>query len=94
VGEVRRQVDGITADIKANPEAAEQELTAARDALAAAEGQLTGQTKELLTRAGAAIDDLRAEAKAVADGATVDDKALQAAQDEYGAAVEQLTGVC
>jgi hypothetical protein len=94
VGEVRRQVDGITADIKADPQAAEQELAAAREALTAAENQLTGETQQQLSRAGAAIDDLQAEARAAADGANVDDQALRAAQDEYGAAVEQLTGLC
>ena len=94
VAEVRRQVDGIAPQIKADPEAAERELAAARDALAAAEGQLTGETQALLTRAGAAVDDLRAEASAVADGATVDDQSLRVAQQEYGDAVEQLTGLC
>lgn len=94
VGEVRRQVDGITSRITADPEAAGRELTAAREALGAAEERLTGETQEQLARAGAAIDDLRAEARAVADGASVDDRALRAAQEEYGDAVEQLTGLC
>jgi hypothetical protein len=94
VAEVRQQVDGITSQIKADPEAAERELTAAREALGAAENQLTGETQDKLAQAGAAIDDLRAEASAAADGASVDDQALQAAQEEYGAAVDQLTGVC
>lgn len=94
VGEVRRQVDGITSDIRADPEAAGRELTAAREALGVAEKQLTGETQEQVARAGAAIDDLRAEARAVADGASVDDRALRAAQEEYGDAVEQLTGLC
>ncbi|MBA2640825.1 MAG: hypothetical protein H0U77_12750 [Nocardioidaceae bacterium] len=94
VGEVRQQVDGITSEIKADPEAAGLELTAAREALGAAEKQVTGETQEQLARAGAAIDDLRAEATAVADGANVDDQALRAAQEEYGDAAEQLTGLC
>ncbi len=94
VGEVRQQVDGITSEIKTDPEAAGLELTAAREALGAAEKQVTGETQEQLARAGAAIDDLRAEATAVADGANVDDRALRAAQEEYGDAAEQLTGLC
>jgi len=94
VGEVRRQVDGIASDIQADPEAARRELTAVREALAAAEQKLTGQTREQMARAGAAIDDLRAEARTVADGASVDDQALRAAQSEYDDAVEQLTGLC
>ena len=94
VEQVRRQVDGIPAEIKADPEAAESGLTVAREALGAAEQQLTGGTQEQLARAGAAIDDLRAEAKAVADGARVDDQALRLAQEEYDDAVQQLTGIC
>jgi hypothetical protein len=94
LGEVRRQVDGITSQITADPQAAEQELTAAREALAAAERRLTGETQEQLARAGTAIDDLQSEATAVADGASVDDRAVQAAQQEYGDAVEQFTRLC
>ena len=94
VSEVRRQVAGITSKISADPEAAERELAAAREALGAAENQLSGETQEQLARAGAALDDLRAEATAVAEGANIDDRALQAAQEEYGDAVEQLTGLC
>ena len=30
----------------------------------------------------------------MADGATVDDQGLRVAQQEYGDAVEQLTGLC
>jgi hypothetical protein len=94
VDEVRRQVDGIVSEIRVDPEAAEGELTAAREALAAAQEQLSGETQEQLARAGAAIDDLRAEARAVADGASVDDQAVQAAQEEYDDAAEQLSRLC
>jgi hypothetical protein len=94
VGEVRRQVEGIAPEIEADPEAAGRELTAARDALGAAEKQLSGETQEQIARAGAAIDDLRGEARAVANGASVDDRALRAAQQKYGDAAEQLTGLC
>jgi hypothetical protein len=94
VSEVRRQVEVIASQIKTDPEAAERKLTAAREALEAAEKQLSGDTQEQLARAGAAIDDLRADARAVADGASVDDKSLRAAQKQYGDAAEQLTGLC
>lgn len=94
VEQVRRQVDGIAAEIKTDPAAAEGGLTVAREALGAAEQQLTGGTQEQLARAGAAIDDLKAEARAVADGARVDDQALRVAQDEYDDAVKQLTDIC
>lgn len=94
VDEGRRQVDGITSEISADPQAAEGRLTAAREALGAAQERLSGQTQEQLARAGAAIDDLRAEARAVADGASVDDQAVRAAQEEYDAAAQQLSGLC
>ena len=44
---------------------------AVREALAAAETRLTGETGKQMARARAAIDDLRAEARAVADGASL-----------------------
>jgi len=95
VDEVRRQVDGIGAEIKADPEAAGGALTAAREALEAVERQLSGEAQGQLARAGAAIDDLRAEARAaVADGASVDDQAVRAAQEEYDDAAKQLSGFC
>ncbi len=94
MGEVRRQVDGVASDIKANPEAAGRKLSAARQVLRAAEKGLPGETQEQLARAGSAIEDLQAEARAVADGASVDDRALRAAQQEYGDAAEQVTGLC
>ena len=94
VEEVRRQVDGVSAEIKTDPEAAGGALTAARAALGAAEKQLTGETQEQLARAGAAIEDLQAEARAVANGAKVDDQAVRAAQETYDDAAQQVTGLC
>ena len=94
VGEVRRQVDGIAPEIQADPEAARRQLTAVRKVLTAAEKRLTGDTREQMARAGAAIDDLTTQARAVADGASVDEQALRAAQEEYEDAVEQMTGLC
>ncbi len=94
MGEVRRQVDGVASDIKANPEAAGRKLSAARQALRAAEKGLPGETQEQLARAGSAIEDLQAEARAVADGASVDDLAVQAAQEEYDDAAKQLSRLC
>jgi hypothetical protein len=65
-----------------------------REALGAVEKQLTGEIQKPLARARAAIDDLQAEASAVADGASVDERALRAAQAEYDDAAKQLTGLC
>jgi hypothetical protein len=94
MAEVRQQVDGVASDIEADPEGARGALAAAREALGVAEKQLSGQTREQLARAGAAIDDLRAEASAVADGASVDDQAVRAAQEEYDDAAQQVSGLC
>lgn len=94
VDEVRQQVDGIASDIRANPEVAAGALTAAREALGTAEKQLSGQTREQLARAGGAIDDLQAEASAVADGASIDDQVVRTAQKEYDDAAKQLSALC
>ena len=94
VDQVGRQVDGIASQIRTDPEAAGGTLTAAREALGAAERSLSGETQEQLARASAAIDDLQSEARAVADGASVDDQVLRAARAEYDDAAQQLTGLC
>lgn len=90
----RSLVDDVTANIDADPAAAQRELTAAAEALGLAEPALSGEARDLVDRAGAALEELRAQAQAAADGATVDDQVLEAAQSEYDAAAEQLTGVC
>lgn len=90
----RSLVDDVTANIDADPAAAQRELTAAAEALGLAEPALSGEARDLVDRAGSALEDLRDQAQAAADGATVDDQVLEAAQQEYDAAAEQLTGVC
>ncbi len=90
----RALVDDVTASIDADPAAAQRELSAAVEALGLAEPALSGEARDLVDRAGAALEDLRAQAESAAEGATVDDQVLQAAQAEYDAAAEQLTGVC
>ncbi|MEG9224580.1 hypothetical protein [Aeromicrobium sp. Sec7.5] len=90
----RSLVDDVTAKIDADPAAAQRELGAAAEALGLAEPALSGEARDLVDRAGAALEDLRAQAEAAADGVTVDDQVLQAAQDEYDAAAEQISGVC
>ena len=90
----RSLVDDVTANIDADAAAAQRELAAAADALGLAEPALSGEARDVVERAGAALEKLRAQAEAAAEGVTVDDQVLQAAQDEYDAAAEQLTGVC
>lgn len=90
----RSLVDDVTANIDADPAAAQRELAGAADALGLAEPALSGEARDVVERAGAALEKLRAQAEAAAEGVTVDDQVLQAAQDEYDAAAEQLTRVC
>ncbi len=90
----RSLVDDVTANIDADPAAAQRELAAAGEALGLAEPALSGEARDVVERAGAALEELRAQAEAAADGVTVDDQVLESAQQEYDAAAEQLTGVC
>ncbi|MDF1705351.1 MAG: hypothetical protein P1U38_11305 [Aeromicrobium sp.] len=90
----RSLVDDVSARIDADPAAAQRELTAAAEALGLGEATLSGEARDLVDRAGSALEELRAQAEAAADGTTVDDQVVQAARDEYDAAAEQLTGVC
>lgn len=90
----RSLVNDVTANIDADPAAAQRELSAAAEALGLAEPVLSGEARDLVDRAGAALEELRGQAEAVAEGATIDDQVLQAAQQEYDTAAEQLTGIC
>ena len=90
----RSLVDDVTANIDTDPAAAQRELSAAAEALGLAEPALSGEARDLVDRAGAALEELRDQAEAVAEGATIDDRGLQAAQEEYDTAAEQLTGIC
>ncbi len=94
VDEGRAFVERVAQDIDADPAAAQQELSAAREALELAAPTLTGELRDAIDQAAAAVEELRAEAQAVADGATVDDQVVQAAQAEYDAAAQELTGIC
>lgn len=94
VDEGRSLVRGVASDIGADPDSVRQQLTVAREALAAAERGLDGEVRQQLDRAVDALDTLRDEARAAADGTTVDDQALQEARAEYDSAAEQLTAIC
>jgi hypothetical protein len=94
VGEVRGQVKGIASEIRADPQVAQRELTAVRGALAAAEKRLDGETREQIARARVAVDDLVVEARAVAGGAGINDRAVRTAQEDFDGAVDSLTELC
>lgn len=87
--QARRAADEIGAD----PAAAERELTALRDGLAAAEGTLSDETRQHVADARAALDTLVAQARAGAEG-VVDETAVQEAETALDSAVEDLTQVC
>lgn len=87
--QARRAADEIGAD----PAAAERELTALRDGLAAAEGSLSDETRQHVADARAALDTLVAQARAGAEGA-VDQEAVAEAETALDTAVEDLTQVC
>lgn len=94
MGEAERRARDAVADIKADPQAAERELTAVREVLAAAERGLGGETRQQVDRAGKAVDRLLAEARGAAEGTRVDDVAVDEAERQLDGAVGQITTVC
>lgn len=90
----RTLVDDVVARIDADPQSVRTELTAAGEALGIAEQGLSGEVRDLVARASDAVDELRTQAEAAADGTTVDEQVVQAAQAEYDAAAEDLAGIC
>lgn len=94
VDEGRGLVEGIAADIGADPDSVDRRLTVAREAVAAAERGLDGEVRQQLDRAVQALDALRDEARAVADGSSVDELVVAEAQAEYDVAAQQIAGVC
>ncbi|MBD8608686.1 hypothetical protein IFT73_17665 [Aeromicrobium sp. CFBP 8757] len=94
VDEGRTLVGDIATDLGADPTAARAKLTATREALAAAEQGLSDDVRTQVGQAVEALDSLRDEARAVADGSSVDETVVAQAQAEYDAAARQVTGVC
>ncbi len=94
VDEGRTVVSGIASDLGADPTAARAKLTAAREALAAAEQGLSDDVRTQVGRAVEALDSLRDEARSVADGSSVDEQVVAEATAEYDAAAQQVSGVC
>jgi hypothetical protein len=91
---VRDEVEQAARDIGADPAAARRELTALRASLSTAERGLSGESRQRVEQARAAVDDLLAEARRAADGTQVDDQAVAEAQAEYDEATRGLTEVC
>jgi len=88
--QAQRAVDEIGAD----PQAAENELKALRDSLKALEGQVDGETGGKVTEARQALDRLVKQADRARTGTPVDDQAVDDAQRDLDAAVEDFTDIC
>ncbi len=81
-------------DIGADPQAARQELSGIRDALAAAEKTVDGDVKADLTAARKAVEKLLGQAQDAAQGVEVDTTAVESAKDELDRAVDDVKTLC
>lgn len=88
--EAQRAVDEIGAD----PQAAKRELTALRDALKSLESQVDGETGGKVTEARKALDRLVKQADDAREGTPVDDQAVDDAQRDLDAAVDDFKDIC
>lgn len=93
LGGVETQVRDAADRIGADPAAARRELEAARDALAAAEDSLSGETRQQVAEARAAVERLLEEARQAGEGA-VDQQQVEQAQRDLGDAVSGLATIC
>lgn len=92
--EAGRQATRAVDRIGADPRAAKRELTALRDGLGSLEGQVDGETARTLTRARKALDRLVEQADAARTGTPIDEQAVQDAERDLVAAVEDFQGIC
>jgi soluble cytochrome b562 len=88
--EAQRAIEEIGAD----PQAAERELKGLRDALKTLEGQVDGETGGKVTEARKALDRLVKQADRARAGTPVDDQAVDDAQRDLDAAVEDFKDIC
>lgn len=88
--QARQAIDEIGAD----PQAAKRELTALRDSLKSLEGQVDGETGGKVTQARKALDRLVKQADRARSGTPVDDAAVDDAQRDLDAAVEDFKDLC
>ena len=94
VEEGRTLVGDVASDLGADPAAARAKLTATREALAAAAPGLSDDARTQVDRAVAALDDLRDEARSVADGSSIDEQVVAEATAEYDVAAQQVGSIC
>lgn len=88
--QAQRAVDEIGAD----PQAAKRELTALRDTLKSLEGQVDGESGGKVTQARKALDKLVKQADQARSGTPVDDQAVDDAQRDLDAAVDDFKDIC
>ncbi len=88
------QAERAVEKIKADPQAAERELRALRDALSTLEKQVDGETEGQVTKARKALDRLVQQADAARKGTPVDDQTVRDAQDDLDTAVEDFSDIC
>lgn len=88
--EAQKAIEQIGAD----PAAAERELKALRNGLESLEGQVDGETGGKVTEARKALDRLVKQADRARAGTPVDDQAVDDAQRDLDAAVEDFKDIC
>ena len=88
------QAQRLVDEIGADPQAAERELKALRDSLRALESQVDGETGGKVTEARKALDRLVKQADRARTGTPVDDQAVDDAQRDLDAAVEDFKDIC
>jgi len=92
--EAQRQATSAADRIAADPQAAEAELRAVRDAVQAAEGQVSDDTRARLADVRTELDGLVGEAADAAEGAPVDEAAVEQSKEDLTAAVAAVGDVC
>ena len=92
--EAGQQVGNAVDSIGADPQAAERELSAVRDALAAAETGISGDAKAKIREAKEAVEALLGQAEDAAQGADIDTRAVDRAQDDLDQAVADIKDIC
>ncbi len=94
VDTVADQADNAIDEIGADPQAAEEKLSALRGVLDKAQAGISGDAKDKLREAADALGRLADEAGDAAKGAEVDTSAVGDAQDAFGDAVDGVRDFC
>lgn len=93
VAPVKAGARSAAAELGVDPARARTELVALKGVVDAAAAPLSGEIRESLKKVSGQLSVMIDEAKAAARG-TVDQRAVDQARDELGAAVDDLTEIC